>query len=269
MKSQEIDAIGITSKGPRKKPVGLIQNSGNRSKRTHWQRSLQGIRDIYKVMQFLCCTFILVGKLFKFIGFTQCAMKSAEKTSWVSSLFSLILFKCEQDDPQLYCDDSYLKTGYSLIGIGATICILNLLHWFELSHSLGPIIVSLHHTVSDILKILTTFLVFLFAFSVGLHFSLRLSNMYCKDEIEKVEARSQTLRSTLSSPSNTLNLTQSDDGTQECRQKMVETNLTGFSLEDNVNHFRHFKESVKICFWSLFDPGHPEVIGCTQVHYFS
>ena len=45
----------------------------------------------------------------------------------------------------------------------------------------------------------------------------------------------------------------------------LETNMTGFNLEDNVNHFRLLKEAIKTCFWSLFDPGHPEVIGCTQV----
>jgi hypothetical protein len=203
-------------------------------------------------MQFLCCAFILVGKLFKVIGFTRCVEHLPKNQNQISRFLSFIIFECElteQDDPLFYCDTSYLKTGYSLIGIGATICILNLLHWFELCSKMGPIIVSLRHTVSDILKILTTFLVFLFAFSVGLHFSLRLSNVYCNGEYDKVLARTA-------------------NENQDCAQDIIKTKLDGFSLEDNVNHFRYFRESIKTCFWSFFDPGHPEVIGCTQVYTY-
>jgi hypothetical protein len=69
---------------------------------------------------------------------------------------------------------------------------------------MGPIIVSLRHTVSDILKILTTFLVFLVAFSVGLYFSLRMSNVYCQDEHTKVLARTA-------------------NETQDCAQDIIKT----------------------------------------------
>eukprot|EP00092_Neocalanus_flemingeri_P029114 GFUD01031602.1.p1 GENE.GFUD01031602.1~~GFUD01031602.1.p1 ORF type:complete len:762 (-),score=111.18 GFUD01031602.1:98-2383(-) len=221
---------------------------GLKSKRTHWRRSFQSIsRDTYSVLQFLCCTLILVGTLFKFIGFLNCNNEPGDNPMWNQTDSILHIYICKQDDPLLHCDDSYLKTGYSLIGIGATLCILNLLHWFELCSKLGPIILSLRQTIGDILKILTTFLVFLIAFSVGLHFSLRLSNMYCEDERQKEVAR-KTVK----------------DRTCTGNRTQVDTYLTGFNLEDNVNHFRSFQESMKTCFWSLFDPGHLEVIGCTQ-----
>ena len=246
-----------------------------KSKRTHWRRSIRSIKDIYNLLQFLCCAFILLGKLFKFIGFLKCAQKSPENQIPTMSFPHLIFLECEEDDPQGYRDNSYLKTGYSLIGVGSTICILNLLHWFELNSKLGPIIVSLQKTFSDILKILATFVVFLFAFAVGLHFSLRLSNMYCQDEIAKIQARTDARNEDHLQNCNIETIEANQTGliiedrneshAQNCYMKTIETNLTGFTLEDNVNHFRTFQESMKTCFWSLFDPGHPEVIGCTQV----
>ena len=144
-----------------------------------------------------------------------------------------------------------MKTGYSLIGLGATLCFLNLLHFFEFSSYFGPIILSLRQTVHDVLKILSTFVIFLIAFSMGLHFSLMHSNMYCEDEYEQIEEREKYF-----------------NGTFNFSQETVKTKLTGFVLESNVNHFRDYREAIKTCFWSLFDPGHPEVVGCTQVILF-
>merc|ERR1719318_195913 len=148
----------------------------------------------YKVLQFLCCCLILLGKLFKLIGFKDCTNPPQPGTTRNQNIYqgSVLLYKCEQDDPLKHCDNSFLKTAYALIGIGATLCILNLLHWFELNSYLGPIMISLRQTIGDILKILTTFVVFLFAFSVGLHFSLRLSNMYCEGEHAKIVTRNAT-----------------------------------------------------------------------------
>ena len=230
---------------------------GEKSKMTHWTRSIKSIQDPYNLLQCLCCAFILLGKLFKFIGFLECsAQHSSEYSEYENSIWpNIVFFECTQDDPQRYCDNSYLKTGYSLIGVGSTLCILNLLYWFELNSKLGPIIVSLERTFGDILKIQATFLVFLFAFSIGLHFSLRLSNMYCKGEVTKINA---TLEARTGFYAENCNI-----------EKQIESAIEGFSLEDNVNHFRNFRESMKTCLWSLFDPGHPEVIGCTQVflHY--
>lgn len=40
------------------------------------------------------------------------------------------------------------------------------------------------------------------------------------------------------------------------------TNLN--NVEDEQSQFLTFRSSVKTLFWSLFDPGHPEVIGCTE-----
>ena len=74
--------------------------------------------------------------------------------------------------------------------------------------------------------------------------------MYCKGEIEKIAARNETRMGIHA---------------KDCKMKAIETDVEGFTMEDNVNHFRTFRESIKTCFWSLFDPGHPEVIGCTQV----
>ena len=71
--------------------------------------------------------------------------------------------------------------------------------------------------------------------------------MYCEGEHEKIGWRVESHQ------------------IENCNATRVETNMTGFNLEDNVNHFRLFQEAIQTCFWSLFDPGHPEVIGCTQV----
>ncbi len=30
------------------------------------------------------------------------------------------------------------------------------------------------------------------------------------------------------------------------------------------NRFYSFRESLRVLFWSLYDPGHPEVVGCSE-----
>jgi len=35
-------------------------------------------------------------------------------------------------------------------------------------------------------------------------------------------------------------------------------------LGDEHNRFRHFVGTAAVLFWSIFDPGHPEVVGCTE-----
>jgi hypothetical protein len=37
----------------------------------------------------------------------------------------------------------------------------------------------------------------------------------------------------------------------------------GYDPTKNHNHFRNYSSALKIAFWSLFDPGHPEVVGCS------
>ena len=203
------------------------------------KRTWAGQTDAYKLTQFICCLLILIGQTCKLHGFQWWIFKGED--SLVSENIS--------DDPLEHCDRSVLKAGYAFVGIGATLCILNLLHWFELSSKVGPIILSLFLTLGDILRILITYVVMLLAFSVGLHYSLKFSSMYCEGESTKEELR---LKYKSQMKSNTT-----------CGAKRIETKMEGFSLEDNVNHFRDFQESVKTCFWSVFDPGHPEVIGCT------
>ena len=75
--------------------------------------------------------------------------------------------------------------------------------------------------------------------------------MYCEGEHAKIEGRKH--------------LYANDTDTCDGFAFAVNTTMQGFNLEDDVNQFRRFKQSMKTCFWSLFDPGHPEVIGCTQV----
>ena len=228
----------------------------------HVTRSFSSFKDNflqitnYKVLQMLCCTCILLGHMFKIIGFKHCISSSDNNRS-------TLVYECKHDNLLEHSDDSLLKASYTMIGFGATLSILNLLRWFELNSYLGPIMISLRKTIADIFRILTTFLVFLFAFSTGLHFSLRFSNIYCEDEHKKVVARFESVQDITSSMKEIMetNLT----GYNPEEDARIETNMTGFNLEDNVNHFRLFKEALKTCFWSLFDPGHPEVIGCTQV----
>ena len=207
----------------------------------------------YKTLVFICCFFILLGQILKAKGFENCMVETGT-SGVIERLIQLVMRSfipkdCQKDNPSEYCDKSLLKTSYALIGAGSTLCILTLLPWLELNSYLGPVLIALRSTIGDILKILTTFLFFLFAFSVGLHFSLKYSNMYCEDELNKIAARRFLNES------------------YYCEGPEISTNISGFTLEDNVNHFRFFVESIKTCFWSLFDPGHPEVIGCTQVTF--
>ena len=195
----------------------------------------------FKSLAAICGCFILAGLSLKAKGFWPCVLEEGLDFP----------INCLTDNPLTHCDDSPLKTSYALIGIGATLCILTLLHWFELNSYLGPVLIALRRTIGDILKILTTFIFFLFAFSVGLHFSLKYSNMYCEGEHAKIEGRKH--------------LYANDTDTCDGFAFAVNTTMQGFNLEDDVNQFRRFKQSMKTCFWSLFDPGHPEVIGCTQV----
>jgi hypothetical protein len=161
-------AVGFCAKCSRQ-AFHFLKNfffSGSLYQSAHQKRSLQGVRDVYNVLQFLCSILILLGKMFKFVGF-DCSFSLDSE--------SIYSWPFEKDNPQDYCDNSFLKTGYTLIGLGATVCILNLLHFFEFNSYFGPIILSMRQTAHDIMQVLTTFVVFLIAFSVGLHFSLKFS----------------------------------------------------------------------------------------------
>ena len=35
-------------------------------------------------------------------------------------------------------------------------------------------------------------------------------------------------------------------------------------LEEEKNRFFSFGETLSVLFWAIFDPGHPEVVGCTE-----
>ena len=37
-----------------------------------------------------------------------------------------------------------------------------------------------------------------------------------------------------------------------------------YSIEAEVNQFYELRSSLKTLGWSLFDPGHPEVVGCGE-----
>jgi len=59
-----------------------------------------------------------------------------------------------------------------------------------------------------------------------------------------------------------------DQSCQGMTPKMVENGGDGSSLFPDLgeesNRFRGFVATLAVLFWSIFDPGHPEVVGCSE-----
>lgn len=112
-----------------------------------------------------------------------------------------------------------------LSGLALTMAILKLLYWCQLSSWLGPLAISIRRVMQDVAMVLTAYLIFFVAFTLGIHFIMSvpvpIDDAKCEDDEEK----------------------------------------NGFSIlfhEEN----RTTQTAWKTALWAFFDPGHPEYLGC-------
>ena len=116
------------------------------------------------------------------------------------------------------------------------------------SAAIGPVIIALKKVIKDVLRIFLVFLLFLFSISIGMNYMLGILDAYCQDELGYNKTTGQYYNRT----------------TNETHEIFTEP----FDMEKVENKFRSLRTSLKTAMWSLFDPGHPEIIGCTKLLKF-
>ena len=163
---------------------------------------------------------IFIGTLMKTVGFVMECMKEKHERSGTAFLEG-----CTADDPALFDKDSPVIYGYGFLGVGIVMGTLRVLHYSQLIHSVGPLIISIKSVYKDVILITFAYVVFLVSFTLGISFIMELTtNDGCKNE-EKTGVYSADAPF---------------------------TNVTGL------------KATFKAAFWSLYDPGHPGIMGCSE-----
>ena len=110
-----------------------------------------------------------------------------------------------------------------MTGIGVTLAITKLFYWCQLSSWLGPLAILTKKVFRDILKVGTAYVVFYLAFSVGIHYIMSVPVPV---------------------------------GTKNCTDNGSYNRFSVFLTKKSSDG------ALKTAFWSIFDPGHPEYLGC-------
>ena len=160
--------------------------------------------------------------------------------------------------------------------------ICHILHLFRLDSNIGAVYVAMRSCIKTVISFILTYLVITMGFAFGLHFILKWSPERCESDDNKNDtivirlAKNKTICASVIK-----NLTLNDGPAphgvrfvQTCRIFVhVNTKQIRFlplrmgnnykGIDDHRNHFVTFHETVKTLYWSLFDPGHAEVVGCS------
>lgn len=207
-----------------------------------------GFTDIIITYNFVFRLLILVGMLLKAIGFYWTCLKPEDRedqqlTSYMS---------CTTDDPSNFNhfkNISLVSVGYGLYSIGMTLSMLKILYWSQLHHILGPLSISIKKVIKDLILVATAYALFLIAFSVSITYILELSKLeFCDtDEVNR------TL----------IHHNEKEYHSETVLNQTVLIVEYSYSQDKTFNHFRNYTDALKTAFWSLFEPGHPEVVGCS------
>ena len=138
------------------------------------------------------------------------------------------------------CKEDHLDDfAHIAIGLGSTSSVIRLVYYLQLNIVFGPLFISIKKVIKDVVLVALAFAVFLVAFTLGLYHTLHkpVCGTYgsCPNE-QVIDA-----------------------------MKPNQTCADVFNIEENTNQFSSIRSSFRVSFWSLFDPGHPEVIGCSEV----
>ena len=148
---------------------------------------------------------------------------------------TLVMFHCGDVYKDIGNKESWMYyLGYVFIVNGLLMACMKGLHYYQMNKLMAPIVATVKSVLRDI--ILMTFMFWLVGLSLGLglFFVGQLSEDTCP----------------------------SDSSTGN---DVTKNNVTmPFSLEAEDNQFKDVHNTLKVAFWSVFDNGHPEVIGCTN-----
>jgi len=171
---------------------------------------------------------VLLGILLRAIGFYGACIGESEHTN----LFA-VLYDCDKENPSNSTDFNKVLSpvvyGYVFYAFGMLMGSLKLLYWTQLSHTLGPLVISIKSVFKDILLVAFTYFMFLISFSMAMKYVMELAE---------------------------------SDGCGAGDAKIQDVTICPFDLDKEVNRFLTYRDAIKTFFWSLFDPGHPEVVGC-------
>eukprot|EP00092_Neocalanus_flemingeri_P006843 GFUD01007388.1.p1 GENE.GFUD01007388.1~~GFUD01007388.1.p1 ORF type:complete len:851 (-),score=173.68 GFUD01007388.1:141-2651(-) len=117
------------------------------------------------------------------------------------------------------------QTEACLTGIGVTLAITKLFYWCQLSSWLGPLAISIKKVFSDILMVTTAYLIFYLAFTVGIKYIMSVPI--------------------------------STEDAKKCGDDEIYNRFSTFFHKENTTD-----GALKTALWSMFDPGHPEYLGC-------
>ncbi|XP_059092149.1 short transient receptor potential channel 5-like [Tigriopus californicus] len=193
-------------------------------------------------------------------------------------------FKYKNDVSFRHCVDpedqfSWVRTGNCLQGLAIVLIITQLLQLFRLHPTVGSVYIGMRRCIAIVASFMLAYLIITVAFALGLNFILCCEleecndlNYTCQDGnflMERKVIGAYCVNGTEAShiPCRDDCWTSFLEGQQpkECQMVPKIGAFEGFTnaADSPENQFRTMSKSMKTLFWSVFDPGHPEVVGCS------
>eukprot|EP00095_Tigriopus_kingsejongensis_P004592 maker-scaffold416_size178335-snap-gene-0.25 protein:Tk04592 transcript:maker-scaffold416_size178335-snap-gene-0.25-mRNA-1 annotation:"short transient receptor potential channel 5-like" len=237
-----------------------------------WAKAKKALSNAYIDYRIVSHLALIAGYAIEFAGYRYKEMSLRNRCFDVDEQFSLI------------------RIGNCFQGMAIVLIITQLLQLFRLHPTVGNVYIGMRRCISIVASFMLAYLIITVAFALGLHFILRqelndcsLLNIVCYKSAFHMERKSvgvfcslpnqtrfpcqdECWIAYLSNPAN------ASGWAQECRTpthplipsmaKFDGVQESG-SSETSDNQFRTMRSSLKTLFWSVFDPGHPEVVGCS------
>ena len=121
----------------------------------------------WNVFEIVCYLILIGSDWVKIIGFMM-ECKEDEKTQ-----DPRLWFGCKKDIPHKYGKKSAVAVGYSMFGVGLTLCFSKLIYFCQIFHTIGPIAISIKRITKDIFLVAVCFLIFLQSFGLGIFYLMK------------------------------------------------------------------------------------------------
>lgn len=259
----------------------------------HLSRSVQSVTNCCKQVKnffsnwsynfrFVAHFMLLFGLVLESLGYVLEPYASARKEKFSA---------CATDNAYTYEGYSVVLIGISCQGIGTVMILSYAIHFFRLHPTLGALYIGIRKCFSLIISFAFTYLILFGAFTIGLHSIMKynVANCYSPKD-NKCEAIHKQVQSTsLDLTFICLNETQgmafcSNDCIQDWIKNSTKVNCADGttlrpiaqtpaiqsilnilnSLPNMRNVFHSLNSTSKALFWAIFEPGNPDLVGCSE-----
>jgi hypothetical protein len=253
----------------------------------HWRKMVKFLSNKFLDYRILSHIIFMTGVFWELVGrYTEWFPRDGE------------LQNCVVTDLKSYSDVKMpaVKVGINLQGIAVIMIMTHMLQFLRLVPALGAVYVAINKCVRIVSSFVFTYLIVTLAFTFGVYFILRYSTevcdgkgytkeYFCKNKSDDIQpfqytSKVMTINCTINGKfakcqedcignfienSSVITAWQVQCGDiPKIHFELEGSRVGSFGLpEHKSNNFYNFRNSIKTSFFHLFDPGHPEVVGCS------